>query len=512
MSDNLISTNPINGKVNGVYPKATINEIKAAKIKAKQAFGLWRSSSLEDRIECIRRIKELLINDLEEIIQRVVADTGKVNLEALMSDILPTLEIIKYYEKNAKKILEPQKRKNSLLFFNHQSYVEYKPLGIVAIISPWNFPLQLSLVPAISALLAGNVVLLKPSEITPLVGNLIQEIVIKAKMPANLIQVLQGGADTGEQLIKAEPDKIFFTGSVVTGKKIMAKAAENLIPVELELGGKDPMIVFADANFNRAVEATVYGAFANTGQYCVSIERVYVEESIYNEFVSAVVARTNKLKVGSGLNSDIGAITYPKQLEVIKRHISDAVAKGAELMTEIKQQGNFFSPIVLKDVNHEMLVMQEETFGPVVAIMPFKGEIEAINLANDSDYGLNSSVWSNDLNKAKRVVNKLKVGNNYINDVLKNIGNPDLPFGGVKNSGIAKYHGPEGLHSFSIETAVSINKSRREKEFNFFPYSSKLYNLIKEFILINYSDISLAKKLKGMIKIIFAMIRGEDVR
>ena len=358
----------------------------------------------------------------------------------------------------------------------------------------------MALIPTISAIIAGNTVLLKPSEVTPQVGAVLQDIFNKTELPPHVIQILQGGAEVGQQLINEQPDKIFFTGSVNTGKKIMKQAAANLIPVELELGGKDPMIVLEDADLERAVEGAVYGAFSNSGQLCVGIERLYVAEEIYEEFIELLISRVKKLRVGQGKDVDLGAITYPEQLETIKEHLSDAQDKGATMKTKWELNDYFLKPIVLTDVTHEMKVMQEETFGPILAAMPFSSRKEAVRLANDSNYGLNSSIWSQNIKHAQKIAEQLEVGNCYINDVVKNIGNPDLPFGGVKQSGIGRYHGPEGLYSFSQQKSIMISKNSKN-EINWFPYSEKLYYLIKSLITSNHSQQNLFAKLKSLIKL-----------
>ncbi len=497
----LTNINPATQEVIAEYNIASDKEIKDKMSLAKKCFNENKDKKITSRLDYLQKIRAVITSDFSNIVKDIVADTAKVDVEALMTDILPTLDLIKYYEKNAASILKRDKRKTPLFLFNNKSYLEYMPLGVVLIIAPWNFPLQLALVPAITALAAGNTVVIKPSEVTPLVGEIIKEIVKKAQLPEGMLQIVQGGGEVGQKLIAQQPDKIFFTGSVATGKKIMGQAAKNLIPVELELGGKDAMIVCEDCNFERAVEAAVYGAFANTGQLCVSVERLYVAEEIYQKFVEAVVERTKELRVGSGKDSDLGAMTYSGQIDIIKKQLVDAQDKGAKVLTEIKEEGQFFHPVVLTDVSHKMKVMTEESFGPLLPIMPVKDISQAIEYANDSPYGLNASVWSGNQAQAEDIAQQLETGNVYINDVVKNIGNPHLPFGGVKDSGIGRYHGPEGLYSFSNLKSVMINKNKA-KELNWFPYSEKLYDLLAEIIKINYGTESIFKKIKRLVKIL----------
>lgn len=472
-----------------------VDTVQALK-RARSAFEGWKETTLKERLLLTANLRRLIVRRLDPVLEAIRDTTGKVEVEALNADILPTLEIIRYYEKNAARFLKNQKRKTPFIFLNNYSYIEYKPLGVVLIIAPWNYPFQLSLVPLISALIAGNTVLLKPAEITSKVGALIQDLLNEAGFPPGVAQVCIGGRSVGERLIHSCPDKILFTGSAGTGIHIAKAAAESLVPVVLELGGKDPMIVFDDALLERAVEAAVYGAFANSGQLCVSIERVYVQNTIYEEFAARVAVRAATVRVGTGPDCDIGPMTTASQLEVVRAQVEDALAQGAKALTEYKHENLFFYPLVLRDVTHNMRIMQDETFGPVLPLMPFGSEAEAIALANDSRFGLNASVWSQDLDKAKRVISRLVTGNAYINDVVKNIGNPDLPFGGVRQSGFGKYHGPEGLRTFCLATAVMVNSNRARREINWFPYTPRLASTVRKLLTMRYAEIPFAERLK----------------
>lgn len=464
--------------------------------KARSAFEVWSTTDIEKRLGLVTNLRRLILQRLDTVLGVIRESTGKVEVEALNADILPTLEMIRYYEKKAARFLQPQKRKTPFIFLKNYSYLEYKPLGVVLIISPWNYPFQLSLVPLVSALIAGNTVLLKPAEITAKVGTLIQDLMDEAGFPPGVAQVIIGGRAVGEELIHACPDKILFTGSVGTGRHIAEAAAQDLVPVVLELGGKDPMVVFEDALLDRAVEAAVYGAFANSGQLCVSVERVYVQDTVYEQFAARVAARAAAVRVGTGPDCDIGPMTTASQLQVVLAQVEEAVAQGAKPLTELRHQGLLFYPLVLRDVTHAMRIMQEETFGPVLPLMPFGSEAEAVALANDTMFGLNASVWSQDLEKAKRVVRRLVTGNAYINDVVKNIGNPDLPFGGVRQSGFGKYHGPEGLRTFSLATAVMVSRNRARREINWFPYTPRLASTVRKLITMRYADIPFRQRLK----------------
>ncbi|MFW5787801.1 MAG: aldehyde dehydrogenase family protein [Halanaerobiales bacterium] len=494
------------GKINYATPA----EIEEVFVDARKAFDSWSQKSIKERLYYMKEIRELLVGKMDYIINKISYDTGKVRTEALMSDLLPVLELIKYYEKNAEKILGERSKKTPIYYWRNRAYLQYSPLGVIAVISPWNYPLQLALIPTLTAVIAGNAVVLKPSELTPLVGELIREFLLETSLPENVVQIVQGEKKEVEKIIEEGPDKIFFTGSTATGKKIMKKAADKMIPVQLELGGKDPMIVTADANFERAVQAAVYGAFSNSGQLCVSIERLYIQEKIYDDFVEEVKEKTLKLRFEGEYDAELGPIIHPELIGMIKKQVKDALKKGAELLTELKEEGNYLHPILLKDTDHKMLVMQEESFGPILPMMKYKSIEEAVALANDCRYGLNASVWSENLNKAKDIASRLETGNCYINDVVKNIGNPHLPFGGIKDSGYGKYHGEAGLKNFSHEKAVMVNKSRFSREVNWFPYSHRKYQTVKYMIKSLFSGDSYLQKIKYLLKIIPYLWSGED--
>lgn len=446
--------------------------------RSRAAFESWGRLGAAERVPYLAALRRVMLADLDRIVERIVAETGKVPVDALTGDLMTTLDLLSYLEAQVTTVLASEERPGHPLFVGSRFRVEYHPLGAVVVLAPWNYPLQLSLIPALTALAAGNTVVLKPSEVTPSVGELIANLAQRAGLPKDVLQVVSGGPEVGAALVQARPDKIFFTGSVATGRRVGAAAAELLIPIELELGGKDPMIVFADAHFERAVGAAVYGAFVNAGQVCVGIERVYVERPLYGRFVEAVTQAAQALRVGSSVDDDVGAIIDPRQRAVIDAHVDDALARGAKATTRVTREGALYHPVVLEGVDHSMKVMTEETFGPILPVMPFDGEDEAVRLANDSIYGLNAAVFSADLPKAERVARRLVVGSCAINDVLKNIGNPHMPFGGVKASGHGRYHGPEGLRTFSRSLSLTLNGGQLPREVNWFPYGARVYQTV----------------------------------
>ncbi len=498
MDETIEAVNPATEQTIKKIKVSSPEEVSKKFRKAEKAQEKWKELSVKKRCSYLRRMREVIVADMEGVVETIKKDTGKPDTEALMSDVFATLSMIRYYEDNSEDLLKREKRKTPMEYYKNKSYVEHDPLGVVAVISPWNYPFQLSLVPSATALAAGNAVMLKPSEITPLSGEKIKDILDKAGFPEGVFQIVQGAGDVGEMMIEEGPDKIFFTGGTETGKKVMEKASEQLIPVELELGGKDPMIVFEDADLERAAKGAVYGSLANSGQLCVSIERIYVQESIEREFIKRSMDEVEEVSLGASKGCEMGPMIRKGQIEIVKEHVEDAVEKGADLLTQFRREGRFLYPLVLTGVDHEMKVMKEETFGPVIAIMPFRDEREAVRLANDSEYGLNSSVWSENKEKAERTASKLEAGNCYINDVVKNIGSPNLPFGGKKNSGIGRYHGPEGLEAFTETKSVMIN-GNDGVEVNWFPYSEKIYEDIKTLVRTKHGNVGFFKKLKNLL-------------
>ena len=507
----IINKSPLDNQVIGEYKISDETEIKSAFLKAREAQKQWAKTSLQERSEALKVLRQSIAADIDNLVDLITKDSGKTRLEALMADIYPSLELIKYYEKRINKFLAPEKRSTPMTAPGNRAYVEYQPLGVVAVISPWNYPFQLAINPTITAIAAGNGVILKPSEVTPAVGQYVGDIINSIeRIPDGLIQVMHGYGDTGAKIIAASPDKIFFTGSVGTGKKIMEAASQNLIPVELELGGKDPMIVFDDANLVRASKAAAYGGFANTGQLCVSIERLYVQENIADDFIKLVKEEASKIRFTKDPTSgDIGPFTHPDQAGKVEKQIKKALDSGAEILFD-GRKNNQPGPVIMNKVSHEMEIAREETFGPVIPIIKFKDTDEAIELANDSDYGLNSSIWTKDIDKAKRVASSLETGNCMINDLIKNVGNPDLPFGGTKNSGIGRYHGPEGLRSFTNQKSIMINKSNKDTEINWFPYNNETYQGLKEFLEVNFGAGFKVSKIPGLIGFMIKFLKGGD--
>jgi acyl-CoA reductase-like NAD-dependent aldehyde dehydrogenase len=494
---------PVSGDKLGQFPITDQAGVNEAVARARAAFPAWKALSVEARLGYLERLRGIILERGEAYAARISQDTGKPLVDSLMTELMSIPLFIEYYGKTAAKVLSRKKVKTPILFPGKQSYVEHFPMGVIAVIAPWNFPFQLAMVPMISALIAGNTVVLKPSEVTPLTGELIAEIFEEACLPRGVVEVVHGDGSTGAALTMADVDKIFFTGSVATGRKVMAAAAQKPIPVELELGGKDAMIVCADANLERAARAAVWGGFLNCGQMCVSVERLFVVDSVYDEFVALVKAEIARMKIGGPAeDADMGPMTFPHQIAMVERHIDDAREKGASIATggkRMDKEGQFFEPTLVLDVTPEMEIYREETFGPVLPVVRVRDEEQALALANDHQYGLTGSVWTKDIKRGLELASRLECGHANVNDLVVSVGNPMLPFGGVKNSGFGRYHGPEGLLSFTHQKAIMVDRGWLNSEPFWFPYRGKYPHMLEAFegLLTN----NLPRAVKALVKL-----------
>ncbi len=456
--ETLAFTNPATGSQFGEVEMTSPAAVQKAVVDMRASFPVWSSKSVQERIQILRKFQSVLIDQRDQITAVLNQDCGKSRQDALI-ELFVTVDMLTQYCAQAPGWLK-KKRVSSGLYFLKQCFIEYKPFGVAAVISPWNYPLTLAIPPMLAALLAGNTVVLKPSEVTAATGVLIERLIQQVPELAPFVRVVHGDGKVGAALTQAGPDFIFLTGSTATGRKIMQTAAETLTPLALELGGKDAMLVLEDADLASAARWGVWGAFFNAGQTCMAVERVYVVESKYEEFVRLAVSETQKFKTGynTDLNSpfSMGPVTDPRQVKIIDRHLEDALAHGARLLTGGKQQAGFFDPMVMVDVDHSMLLMREETFGPFLPVMKVKDENEAIRLANDSIYGLGASIWSQSMPRAQHVAGQIQAASVIINDCIAQFGIPMLPFGGLKDSGFGRTHGREGLIQFTRPYSYAV--------------------------------------------------------
>lgn len=471
--DTLDTIDPRSGEVLATVPDCDAEQVAAAVARARSVAPRWAALDVDERVAHLMAVRDRLLDRADDLVDVICAATGKQRTEAVTTEIMAVCEALEWYRRNAAAVLAPRPVGTGTLA-HKRAWVRHEPLGVVGVISPWNYPFTLSMTPLVTALFAGNAVVLKVSEVTPTVGLAIGEL-FDDTVWGDLVQVVTGGGATGAALVRSGVDKIAFTGSAATGRTVMATAAESLTPVLLELGGKDPMIVADDADVDRAARGAVWGAFQNAGQTCMSVERVYVTEPVAQEFIDRVIVHTGEVRQGDGVADgpgDIGSMTAPSQIAVVEEHLRDAVERGARVVvggTRLDRPGLWFPPTVLTDVDHSMLIMTEETFGPVLPIMVVPDVDEAVRLANDSPYGLNASVWSRDGRLAVDVANRLESGNVCINDCIVSYGVPGLPFGGVKSSGIGRVHGPEGLYEFSQTKSILAPRFATSREPWWFP-------------------------------------------
>ncbi len=493
--------NPISGEELYKISETPEEEIKQVFERARLAFRTVRALSVKERLHFIKQMRLYIVKQQDHIIDRIIQETGKSRLDALVSEIFSVLDHLEFLEHHAEDILKEKKVETPLALMGKKSYIFHDPLGVILVISPWNYPFYLAIVPLTSAFVAGNSVIFKPSEHAPLKG-LIEEILTACNFPEHAIQVVHGTGITGSRLIDHHPNKIFFTGSVQTGKKIMAQASKHLIPVTLELGGKDAMIVFDDVNLERTVAGAIWGALTNCGQSCTSIERLYVHERIHDEFVSLLKQELQDIIIGDGASPDVdvGSMTPEFQVGIVEDHVKDAEAKGATVTKLGKKttEGKRFLPlIVVEGVNESMKIWNEETFGPVIPIIKFKSEEEVIQAVNASPYGLSASVWTADIERARRVAHQLEVGNVSINNVMLTEGNPTLPFGGVKQSGFGRIKGETGLLGFTNIKSVIIDKQSNKLEPHWYPYTKRKHELFKQLISALFVSKGITRLLKA---------------
>ena len=506
------SVNPATGEVLRELECASETEVQAAVARARAAQAAWAEIGVQKRIAILREFQGRLHEKKSEIAEAITREAGKPVAEALTTEVLVVLDAARFLIDNAYRLLRDEPVPHGNLATKLKSgRLMREPYGVVGIISPWNYPFSIPATEALAALVAGNAVVLKPSEFTSLVALELDSLLHAAGVPKDVFQVVVGDGATGAALIhsdvreskigEAKIDKLVFTGSVATGKRIAAAAAERLLPVVLELGGKDPMLVLDDADVDVASSAAVWGAFVNAGQTCLSVERCYVHRSLYERFLRACAEKTKKLRVGHGLDreTDVGPMIHERQLRIVEAHVEDAVERGARVLaggSRLPELGkNFYAPTVLAEVTHEMSIMREETFGPVLPVMAFDSDEDAVQLANDSEYGLAASVWTRDRARGERLARRIQAGTVMVNDVVSCFGISEAPHGGVKSSGLGQTHG-----RFGLEEMVRVKY-----------LDSDLMPGMKKVWWYGYGE-SFARQMEGFVDFQFARGMGERVR
>jgi acyl-CoA reductase-like NAD-dependent aldehyde dehydrogenase len=483
--------NPATGDVIGRVADTDAEQVQAAVSRARQAQPAWAKLGVRSRAELFTRSRRWLLSHRQEVIDSIVAENGKAEEDAIV-ELVYCVSAFSYWAKRARRYLaDARVRSLSPFVLGRSMYTRREPLGVVGVIGPWNNPLINSFGDAIPALAAGNAVVLKPSEYTPLTALLMQTMARECGWPDDVFQVVTGSGATGEALVDAV-DFVMFTGSTRTGRAVAARAAQRLIPSSLELGGKDALIVLADAPLERAVNVAVHGGLFNGGQTCTSVERVYVEAPVYDEFVTRVRRRFEKVTMGQtgGLGrADVGAMTFPAQVDIVAEHVRDAVDRGARVLVggqATSGPGRFFEPTLLVDVDHSMRCMREETFGPTLPIMKVADAEEAVRLTNDSGYGLQASIVSSDISRARQLAARLQVGCVTINDAQSNYMALGLPMGGWKDSGLGVRHGAEGIRKYTRLQSVSVNAHPMRRDLHMIPFDPKSYRFILRLVTLMY--------------------------
>jgi succinate-semialdehyde dehydrogenase/glutarate-semialdehyde dehydrogenase len=513
----LISHNPATLEAIGEIETTPVEKISEIAKRAKEAFEGWKKLSIKERKIYLRKARSYVYDNFEEISNLVMREVGKAITEAVNSEIVMTLDLFDYYLRNTEHILRESSPTIRALILRHKkNHVIYEPKGVIGIISPWNYPFNIPMGQIIPALISGNCVIFKPSELTPLCGLKIEEIFKSAGLPEGVFNLIIGLGDVGASLVESDIDKICFTGSTKVGKKIMETASKKLTPVTLELGGKDPVIVCDDADIERASSGVVWGAFYNAGQTCVSIERCYINKKIADEFINKVVEKTLKLKQGYGIEADveIGPMISENQFKIVEKQVEEAKKNGARVLTGGKRNENFpgyfYEPTVMVDVNHNMEVMSEETFGPVLPIVIVENDEEAIKRANDSKFGLSAAIWTKNLKHGEKIARELKAGSITINDSLYHFGISDVPIGGVKESGFGRTHAKEGLLEMVNTKYVGIDARTWEHKLYWYGYNQSLYDAMKAAVKFLYSK-NIIERIKSLKNLLPHLIRRDRI-
>jgi acyl-CoA reductase-like NAD-dependent aldehyde dehydrogenase len=498
--------NPVTGIKIASYPLMDASEVGTLVQTARRHFAHWAEVPIKEKMKILAHAAEILADNALHYAQLIADENGKNRFDALMADVYPTCDIMHYYARNAEKFLTPVKARGSIMMPGRRLYYRFEPRGVVAIVSPWNYPLCLSAGPVVSAIAAGNTVVLKPSSYTTGSSMVVREILEKAGLPEGIVNVATGrGSLTGQAPINNTGiDMYFFTGSSEIGRMINIEAAGRLVPAVMELSGKDAVIVTKNADLDRAAHAVAWGAFTNSGQTCIGIELCLVERDIYDRFLQKLMAIVSQIKCGRDAGQ-MGSMTLESQYNIVEQHVADALQKGAVLqppdVREFKKKGMYYPPVVLTGITENMKLMSEETFGPLLPVIPYDSEDEAVRIANGTVFGLSGSVFTRDMDEGRRIAGRLKTGSVNINDSLMTFASPALPFGGIKESGIGVYHSEQGLRAFTNIKSIIENGNMAKKEFFHYPLMPGSEKGMAEAIRFLFSR-SISQKIKVVFKVL----------
>jgi acyl-CoA reductase-like NAD-dependent aldehyde dehydrogenase len=509
----VVSVNPATQESLKTFPCATEDEVRDTVAKAHVAQAAWHACGIRRRIEVLRQFQHLLHERKTQVARVITTEAGKPYVEALLTEVLVVLDATRFLIENAFALLRDQPIPHrNLAMKTKTGRVLREPYGVIGIVSPWNYPFSIPSTETLAALVAGNAVVLKPSELTTLCAFELQNLLYSAGVPKDVFQVLPGDGQTGVALLNSDLNKIVFTGSVPTGKRVAQAAAARLLPAVLELGGKDPMLVLQDASFDNASSGAVWGAFVNAGQTCLSVERCYVHRSLYERFLDSCARKAELLRVGNGMdeNTDVGPLIHERQLAIVESHVEDARRRGARVLTggrRLTELGpNFYAPTVLADVTPDMRIMREETFGPVLPIMAFDTEDEAVRLANDSDFGLAASIWTQDTARAQALAKQIQAGTVMLNDVVACFGISEAPHGGIKASGLGRTHGSFGLEEMVWVKYVDSDRLPGMKKVWWYGYGAAFARQMEGFVDLMFSKTG-SQRAKGALRSMKSYVR-----
>ena len=502
----IVVNDPATGEMIREFVCADTSAVHETVARARAAQGEWASTSLNRRLGVVREFQRLVNDRKSQIARTITSETGKPIAEALLTEVLVVLDGARFLLNTSHDFLRDEPIPHGgLATKTKRGKLVREPHGVIGIISPWNYPFSIPTTEALAALVTGNAVVLKPSELTPLSALELSSLLRDAGLPEGVFQFVIGDGATGAALVVSDIDKLVFTGSVATGKRIAQAAAARLLPVVLELGGKDPMIVLEDADIDVASSGAVWGAFVNAGQTCLSVERCYVHKNIYDKFIAECVETTRQLRAGNGMDpqTDVGPLIHEGQLHIVEDHVKDAIAQGARILAggeRLQSLGqNFYAPTVLSGVTHDMRIMREETFGPVLPIMQFESDDEAVLLANDSEYGLAASIWTRDRARGEKLARQIHAGTVMINDAVSCYAISEAPHGGVKISGIGRTHGRFGLEEMVRVKYLDSDLIPRMKKPWWYGYGPGLSRAVEGFIDLQFAR-GIVARIHGAIR------------